>query len=47
MTSRDLLKVSRDHQTLVIHQGKVYDVTKFVNVHPGMIINYKNTSLVE
>nr|CAB3244115.1 fatty acid 2-hydroxylase [Phallusia mammillata] len=35
MNKDDIAQISSKDQTLVIHCGKVYDVTKFVNVHPG------------
>ncbi|XP_076807819.1 fatty acid 2-hydroxylase-like [Clavelina lepadiformis] len=35
LRDQDIAKVSPDERTLVIHKKKVYDVSKFVNVHPG------------
>lgn len=33
--SSQIKQVDKNKQTLVIHNNKVYDITKFVNVHPG------------
>ena len=36
VTASDLKKVDKEKQTVVINDGKAYDITKFLNFHPGL-----------
>ena len=35
ISSTHIKQVDKSKQTIVIYQNKVYDVTKFVTIHPG------------
>ena len=34
----DLNKVDKRKQVIIINEGKVFDVTSFVDVHPGKVL---------
>ena len=38
ISSTHIKQVDKSKQTIVIYQNKVYDVTKFVTIHPGNLI---------
>ena len=38
LNDEDIEKIPKEKQTVVIFQNKVFDVTKFTSVHPGMLI---------
>ena len=46
ISSTHIKQVDKSKQTIVIYQNKVYDVTKFVTIHPGNLLLFSVSTLI-